>query len=74
MNSYDWSISLLLPFIIMGYWLKTQTASPEAAARSNNAGARNWLALRINYYAIGGLAKGYRADTEPEGQCQQNIL
>ena len=30
-NSYDWSISLLLPFIIMGYWLKTQTASQEAA-------------------------------------------
>ncbi|MBQ6122260.1 MAG: HD domain-containing protein [Clostridia bacterium] len=30
-NSYDWSISLLLPFIIMGYWLKTQTASREAA-------------------------------------------
>ena len=29
-NSYDWSISLLLPFIIMGYWLKTQTASREA--------------------------------------------
>ena len=30
-NSYDWSISLLLPFIIMGYWLKTQTTSQEAA-------------------------------------------
>ena len=30
-NSYDWSISFLLPFIIMGYWLKTQTASQEAA-------------------------------------------
>ena len=30
-NSYDWSISLLLPFIILGYWLKTQTASQEAA-------------------------------------------
>ena len=30
-SSYDWSISLLLPFIIMGYWLKTQTASQEAA-------------------------------------------
>ena len=30
-NSYDWSISLLLPFIIMGYWLKTQTSSQEAA-------------------------------------------
>lgn len=30
-NSYDWSISLLLPFINMGYWLKTQTASQEAA-------------------------------------------
>ena len=29
-NSYDWSISLLLPFIIMGYWLKTQTTSQEA--------------------------------------------
>ena len=30
-SSYDWSILLLLPFIIMGYWLKTQTASQEAA-------------------------------------------
>ena len=30
-NSYDWSVSLLLPFIIMGYWLKTQTASQEAS-------------------------------------------
>ena len=30
-NSNDWSISLLLPFIIMGYWLKTQTSSQEAA-------------------------------------------
>ena len=30
-SSYDWSISLLLPFIIMGYWLKTQTASQEAS-------------------------------------------
>ena len=30
-NSYDWSISFLLPFIIMGYWIKTQTASQEAA-------------------------------------------
>ena len=30
-SSYDWSISLLLPFIIMGYWLKTQTASQESA-------------------------------------------
>ena len=30
-NGYDWSISLLLPFLIMGYWLKTQTASQEAS-------------------------------------------
>ena len=30
-SSYDWSIMLLLPFIIMGYWLKTQTASQEAS-------------------------------------------
>ncbi|MBQ1490765.1 MAG: HD domain-containing protein [Blautia sp.] len=30
-SSYDWSILLLLPLIIMGYWLKTQTASREAA-------------------------------------------
>lgn len=30
-NIHDWSIALLLPFIIMGYWLKTQTASQEAA-------------------------------------------
>ena len=30
-NSYDWSVSLLLPFLIMGYWLKTQVASQEAA-------------------------------------------
>ena len=30
-NGYDWSISILLPFLIMGYWLKTQTASQEAA-------------------------------------------
>ena len=30
-NSYDWSISILLPFLIMGYWLKTQTATQEAS-------------------------------------------
>ena len=30
-NGYDWSILILLPFLIMGYWLKTQTASQEAA-------------------------------------------
>ena len=30
-NSYDWSISLLLPFIIMGYWLKAQITTREAA-------------------------------------------
>ena len=30
-NRYDWSISLLLPFIILAYWIKTQTASQEAA-------------------------------------------
>ena len=30
-NSCDLSIAFLLPFIIMGYWLKTQTGSQEAA-------------------------------------------
>ena len=46
----------------------------RCSSLDDDAGARNGLALRINYYAIGCLAKGYRADTEPEGQCQQNIL
>ena len=30
-NSYDLTISILLPFVIMGYWLKTQVASQEAS-------------------------------------------
>ena len=30
-DSYDWSIALLIPFIILGYWLKTQIATQEAA-------------------------------------------
>lgn len=30
-NSSDWSISLLLPLLIMGYWLKAQVATQEAA-------------------------------------------
>ena len=30
-DSYDWSMALLLPFLIMGYWLKTQVASQEAS-------------------------------------------
>ena len=30
-DSYTWSIAILLPFLIMGYWLKTQVNSPQAA-------------------------------------------
>ena len=30
-DSYDWSLALLLPFLIMGYWLKTQVATQEAS-------------------------------------------
>ena len=30
-NGYDWSIAILLPFLIMGYWLKTQVGSQEAS-------------------------------------------
>ena len=30
-DSYDGAVSLLLPFLIMAYWLKTQVSSPEAA-------------------------------------------
>ena len=29
-DSYDWSASLLLPFLIIAYWLKAQISSPEA--------------------------------------------
>ena len=29
-DSYDWSVSLLLPFLIIGYWLKAQVSSAEA--------------------------------------------
>ena len=29
-DSYDWSISLLLPFLIMAYWLKAQVSDVEA--------------------------------------------
>lgn len=29
-DSYDWTISLFLPFLIIGYWLKAQVSSPEA--------------------------------------------
>ena len=30
-DSYDWSLALLIPFLIMGYWLKTLVASQEAS-------------------------------------------
>ena len=30
-DSYDWSMSLLIPFIILGYWLKTMVSTEEAA-------------------------------------------
>ena len=30
-SCYDWSMSLILPFLIMGYWLKTQVSTQEAA-------------------------------------------
>ena len=30
-DSYDGAVSLLLPFLIMAYWLKIQVSSPEAA-------------------------------------------
>ena len=29
-DSYDWSMTLLLPFLIMAYWLKAQVSSTEA--------------------------------------------
>ena len=31
-DRYDWSITLLLPFLIIAYWLKTQVSSAEANA------------------------------------------
>jgi len=30
-DSYDWSMSLLLPFLVIIYWVKTQVSSPESA-------------------------------------------
>ena len=30
-DRYDWSISLLLPFLVMAYWIKTLVSTPEAA-------------------------------------------
>lgn len=31
-DSYDWSVFLLLPFLIMAYWLRAQVSSSEASA------------------------------------------
>ncbi len=30
-NMYDWTILLLLPVVILGYWLKSRVTTPEAA-------------------------------------------
>ena len=30
-NIYDWSILILIPVVILGYWLKTRVTTPEAA-------------------------------------------
>ena len=30
-NIYDWTIVILIPIVILGYWLKTRVTTPEAA-------------------------------------------